>query len=33
MGAGEMTMREQLKITGLLAFVVVLYIIGGWLDV
>ena len=32
MGAGEMTMREQLKITGLLAFVVVLYIIGGWLD-
>ena len=33
MGAGEMTMREQLKITGLLAFVVILYIIGGWLDV
>lgn len=32
MGAGEMTMREQLKITGLLAFVVILYIIGGWLD-
>ena len=32
MGAGEMRMREQLKITGLLAFVVILYIIGGWLD-
>lgn len=32
MGAGEMSMREQLKITGLLAFVVILYIIGGWLD-
>ena len=32
MGAGEVIMREQLKITGLLAFVVVLYIIGGWLD-
>jgi len=32
MGAGEMTMREQLKLTGLLAFVVILYIIGGWLD-
>jgi hypothetical protein len=25
-------MREQLKITGLLAFVVVLYIIGGYID-
>ena len=33
MGEGEMTVREQLKITGLLAFVFVLYIIGGWLDV
>lgn len=32
MGAGEMTMREQLKLTGLLGFVVILYIIGGWLD-
>lgn len=32
MGAGEMTMREQLKITGLLAFVVILYIIGGYID-
>ncbi len=32
MGSGEVTMREQLKLTGLLAFVVILYIIGGWLD-
>ena len=32
MGAGGLTMREQLKITGLLAFVVILYIIGGWID-
>ena len=32
MGAGEMTVREQLKITGLLAFVVILYIIGGYID-
>lgn len=32
MGEGGLTMREQLKITGMVAFVVVLYIIGGWLD-
>ena len=32
MGTRGLTMREQLKITGLLAFVVILYIIGGWID-
>ena len=32
MGAGEMTMREQLKLTGILAFIVVCYIVGAMID-
>ena len=32
MGTGEVTMRERLKLTGLLAFIVVCYIVGGYID-
>ena len=32
MGTGGLTMREQLKLTGILAFIVVCYIVAGYLD-
>jgi hypothetical protein len=31
-GAVRLSMREQLKLTGLLAFIVIMYIVGGYLD-
>jgi hypothetical protein len=30
--AERLSMREQLKLTGLLAFIIIMYIVGGYID-
>ncbi len=32
MGQREVIMRERLKLTGILAFIIICYIVGGYLD-